>query len=478
MSEARNQRFEIDIEEIERQLRRSAEVAPAARPDPLSELARIVGQDDPFGGILGGKRGEPARSNVHPLNRQGQPAPDLDDEVRGVLHGDTDRAAQQAHRAPFDPVAESYGPAEAALLQEDMQPLRPRRSRGRLAGVLVTLLVTTGVVAGGLYWRKSGGAFTSTGAPPVITADKTPLKVAPESPGGMDVPNQDRQIYQRSQTDGQSRVVDGREQPVDVREASRNLPPLPQGGVSARAPVPSSQQNDPIGPVPDGRLAAGAPARGSSAVANALGEPRRVRTVAVRPDGTTYTPAVTGSLSDSVPSLLPGNTLPPPIPVTTVSVPARTTASNGAPNPAAATTGAAPNSVSTSDTPVGGASSSVLPPPRPKLDGRRVTGAAEAPVRVAAVQEPADRPEPAAGRANFSVQVAVRSSAEEAQTAYGQLQSKFAGSLEGKTAQITQAEVGGKTVHRVRVGPMSKNDATALCTKLKSSGGSCFVAGI
>ena len=41
---------------------------------------------------------------------------------------------------------------------------------------------------------------------------------------------------------------------------------------------------------------------------------------------------------------------------------------------------------------------------------------------------------------------------------------------------IRKADVNGATVYRVRVGPMSQADATALCTKLKAAGGNCFVA--
>ena len=34
----------------------------------------------------------------------------------------------------------------------------------------------------------------------------------------------------------------------------------------------------------------------------------------------------------------------------------------------------------------------------------------------------------------------------------------------------------GKTIYRVRVGGLSREDANALCTKLQGSGGQCFVA--
>ena len=43
-------------------------------------------------------------------------------------------------------------------------------------------------------------------------------------------------------------------------------------------------------------------------------------------------------------------------------------------------------------------------------------------------------------------------------------------------ALIRKAEVNGNTIYRVRVGPMSKEEASSLCSKLQGQGGQCFVA--
>ena len=129
MSEARNQRFEIDIDEIERQLRRSVEMPAEPRPDPLAELARIVGQNDPFQGILSSA---PARSahvappaNVNYGHPHGQPDPshfEIDPAVSPHDHDDAEQAA-------FDPVSEAYGSRDDVLANDDYAPLPPRRSR-------------------------------------------------------------------------------------------------------------------------------------------------------------------------------------------------------------------------------------------------------------------------------------------------------------------------------------------------------------
>ena len=76
----------------------------------------------------------------------------------------------------------------------------------------------------------------------------------------------------------------------------------------------------------------------------------------------------------------------------------------------------------------------------------------------------------------FSVQLSVMNSEDEARKQYQAFQRKYAGPLAGRSPLIRAAEVNGKTIYRVRVGPMSRDDATELCTKLKAAGGPCFVA--
>jgi hypothetical protein len=69
----------------------------------------------------------------------------------------------------------------------------------------------------------------------------------------------------------------------------------------------------------------------------------------------------------------------------------------------------------------------------------------------------------------------VRTSEDEARAAFRQLQQKFS-DLGGRSPTVQQAESNGKTIYRVRVSGMGKDDATSLCERLKASGGQCFVA--
>jgi cell division septation protein DedD len=88
---------------------------------------------------------------------------------------------------------------------------------------------------------------------------------------------------------------------------------------------------------------------------------------------------------------------------------------------------------------------------------------------------PSAPPAAAPAGGGWSVQLGVRPSEGEARAAFAQFQQKH-GELKGQPAIIRQAEVNGSTIYRVRVGPLSKDDASALCSKLQGSGGQCFVA--
>ena len=62
MSGMMKPRLALDLDDIERKLRQ-AEQAVAPKSDPLAELARIVGQDDPFQTLLADK---PRQGRVEP----------------------------------------------------------------------------------------------------------------------------------------------------------------------------------------------------------------------------------------------------------------------------------------------------------------------------------------------------------------------------------------------------------------------------
>ena len=81
-------------------------------------------------------------------------------------------------------------------------------------------------------------------------------------------------------------------------------------------------------------------------------------------------------------------------------------------------------------------------------------------------------------RAVSPVQFGAAADEAEAHALVTKVATKYGAQLGGHRATYRMAKVGGKTVYRVRAGGMSKESAASVCDKVKSSGGTCFVAGI
>ncbi len=83
---------------------------------------------------------------------------------------------------------------------------------------------------------------------------------------------------------------------------------------------------------------------------------------------------------------------------------------------------------------------------------------------------------PAAGTGgNFGLQLAASPSEADANAAFSKLKKKYPSQLGSYTANVRKSDTGDKPVYRVRVGGMSQDDARSLCSQLQASGGSCFV---
>ncbi|WP_336812667.1 SPOR domain-containing protein [Bosea sp. MMO-172] len=518
MSEPARNRFALDLEDLERQLRGAGQTPrPGQQADPLAELTRIVGQDDPLKDIFAERRQpprpamrqepsfevvpqlpapavpeasqppaemrgaldefeallrrtEPRRAQA-PVPAPVQPAPQQDFEpdfdlpeplpyarpaaMQGAAQPrDLDEAVPQ-HHAPAayadEPATYDYSHAQQAMPapeygEDDMPDLEPRRSRKGLWAAAAVIAV--GLVGVGAAFTLRGGSATKDGQPPVITADSGPVKVAPANPGGAEIPNQNKQIYERSAEApaAPTKVVNNEEQPVDVQQAARSMPPrVVAGAGTALAAAPSAPERS-IAPAEPG-LTPMPPVPG-------LGEPRKVRTVSIRPDGT---PAQAPIAIDQ--------------PIATGSAPTRSIASQ---------TG---NSALAQSRPV------QLPAAAaPKIEARATTPPAAttpvAPTRLAsAAPAPAAvPPAPAtaavrAGTGDFVVQLGAPGSESEARATFAALQRKYPQQLGGQAPIVRKTELaGGKTVFRLRVGPYSREDATSMCTALQAAGGQCFIA--
>ena len=94
----------------------------------------------------------------------------------------------------------------------------------------------------------------------------------------------------------------------------------------------------------------------------------------------------------------------------------------------------------------------------------------------AVLREPTETSATPTTSPGFSVQLGVRNTERDGRALFEQLQSRFGADLSGFSPSLRQAEINGKTAYRVRVGPMSRDDAASLCSRLKAAGGQCFVA--
>ncbi|TNC16287.1 sporulation protein [Methylobacterium terricola] len=431
---------------------------PAApRPDPLAELARIVGQDDPFRALLEAKEAKEASRTAEPPRGgrvdpvlpsygdapaapAGFPAsrqePSMTAPTMAVANQPPAQTPESAFNQYLAAVERETVADPAAAPEAEPAPMAEPRPRGRrrIALVGTALGIVAASIGGALTWK----AFHHgrSGAPILVMADQAPLKVAPQNAGGVEIPDQNKQIYERGTTtkDGQIRIVNREEQPLDVKQAARSL--AAEAGSSA------------------------GPAASGNALTDSLGEPRKVRTVSVRPE-----PSPIEAQRAAQAAAQQAAQQAPVSPIPTMTLPTEATGSAPAPvTPRSArVVPAAP-----AQTPAAESPTPVAETPRQKPVQR--VASAEPPVTTQAV------PTPQAPVGGFSVQLSVRATEKEAEVAFRQAQERYGAVLGGQSPLIRQAEVNGKSIYRVRVGPMSKESADGLCGKLKASGAACFVA--
>jgi hypothetical protein len=445
--------------------------------DPLAELARLIGQTDPFARLThepapplpGTPADEPyeaapalpawmKRVNqrepsppVYDDNAYAEPEaePTYEDEApyvdsqpalpnfmqpgrradagEGQYPGDQDPARYDealygTPPSPFAPYgaqsADPYADPYADQPEYDQQAARAVvRPRGGMAIVVAVLALAFVGTAGAYAYRTLVGA-PHTGEAPIIKADPGPNKIVPPTQSA----DAGKQIQDRISTgSGSERVVSREEQPVDVNAPRSGgprvvFPPLTTNPNPAAAPVAAPN-----------RLPAGGPP-----VANPGGdEPRKVRTVAIRPDQ---------------PESVPQTAAPTPKPVAAQRVVAPSAA---APSQAA---------------PAANAPISLTP---------QATAPA-APARVATVT-PTQTPPVASG--GYMVQIASQRSEADAQASYRALQGKYPSVLGSRTPLIKRADLGDKGVYyRAMIGPFgSPDEASQFCGSLKSAGGQCVV---
>jgi len=446
---------------------------PAREPagsDPLAELARLIGQNDPmadFGRGSSRQESRQAQPSGYSSRESAPPWPPqtsakrYSDEPRGApreaypspgegydsplavlaARAEARRAESQQHDAPRYAADEQLGtfaddrmPAAEQHAQEDEHyyqdeaPLEaheeqiyddaPRvRRRGGLATALALVGCAVLGTAGAYAYRSYSVPVSSKEPPPVIAADPTPTKVVAAPPADQT----SKQISERfaNAVTGDS-LVSRQEEPVALREPA--APPAPPR-VVVPAPVPPANANPPP-------VAANPPAATAQPPAATPEGPKRIRTVTIRPDGTDNSgrPASAGNASTT-----------PPAP-RAAAQPRNNNSNNSN----------APLSLSPQSQ---GAESA----PRPRVAAREPVGTVSA--------------------GGYVVQLSSQKTEGEAQASFRALQAKFPNELGDRQLIVRRADLGSKgVVYRANVGPFaSASEAQQFCANYKAAGGQCIV---
>ncbi|GAA5625190.1 hypothetical protein Brsp05_00448 [Brucella sp. NBRC 12953] len=349
-----------------------------------------------------------------------------------------------------------FGTRAAMQPEDDLgsaaEAYRNRPVRGR-RGLILASVAGIAVLIGGIGYHFLGGS--GSGEPVVIRADNQPIKVQPENPGGATVPNQDKAVYDRvagtlPNNPEQKSLISAGEEPVDLGATQDN-----EVGTDG-APEPNQ--------------AAGNSAE--SGQESPLIQPREVETMIVRPDGTivqAQQPAQTPP--QAAPVNTANNSAPIAPPAETDEI-AALAAGNAPQEPVANTPVTQPTPATQAPAPQVRAP---VVPSRPAEQPTTIVG--NVPQRTQA-QAPAAAPQvaSAAGAGGYFIQIASQPSAELAQKSYANMAQRYGSVIGGRAVDIKRADIPNKgTYYRVRVQAGSKDDASALCGRLKTAGGSCFV---
>ncbi len=447
--------------------------------DPLAELARLIGQTDPFSNFGRANQPMPPRQSDPYHRPEPEPEPEIDEAAPAGPPPWMQRAAQQEaapqldfdtsvhplrryaaahppaepeyHEAPpFAADTDPHPPADPARYddalygqpdpdtyeaqqqdaayaddpyayqdgygEEAEEDRKPRRG-GMMTVVAVLALAVVGT--GGAFAYRTYAGSPRSGEPPIIKADAGPIKVVP-TPSGDGV----AKVPDRMAPGGAEKIVPREEAPVDVNAGPRQVfPPVNQNTPPPPAAAIVTPAKPPAAAAPNGTLVGD--------------EPRKVRTLAVKGD---------------------------PADVAATPAPKPAAAPRPIPAPAAGRPPSSPpaNANASANAPLS------LSPQAPQ------SAPAEPRTHVASTNPAQAAP---GGGGGYVVQVSSQRSEADAQSSYRTLQGKFPSVLGSRAPLIKRADLGDKGVYyRAMVGPFgSSEEAAQVCGNLKTAGGQCVV---
>ncbi|EKV31412.1 hypothetical protein C882_3785 [Caenispirillum salinarum AK4] len=210
------------------------------KPNPDKDADKTNAQDD-FLDLI------PER--LSPRGRPAEPddAPPLSAEPAGAEH----EPRAEDLRGP-------YADDDMDDIQDDEDEGRSGGSKGVMAAVVIGA-VAAGIAGWYLFLREEPQQVAAT--TPVITADEQPYKVKPADPGGMDVPDTDKMVYDRlgQNSDG------GQVENLLPEPESPTAPPVPADAGGSLEPLPEAEvaatpDPEPVDPAPADTAAAPEPA--------------------------------------------------------------------------------------------------------------------------------------------------------------------------------------------------------------------------
>jgi hypothetical protein len=318
-----------------------------------------------------------------------------------------------------------------------------------VAAIAAVLVGTSGLFA----YRAVFGTNTASTPPRTIRPEAGPSKMVP----GSETKSADNKRIQDRVGEPSSsgeRILSREEAPIDPNR-------IPQGSPTQRVPAGTVTAASPFAATPT----QSAPAMGAPAVPPST-EPRRVRTVTVRSDGTVVadqsrvaTPGATAARS--------GPSSVPPVSNSPMALQGGSpSASQQAALPPQRPAGSAPQGDNPWANLAGqpAATQAALPPQTQSAP----------PAQSAAPLVAVNTPPPAG---SYVVQVAAQKTEADAQSSWQALQQRYGTVLGGQQATIRRVDLGERGVfYRAQVGPFtSRAQASEVCQSLKAAGGECVI---
>jgi hypothetical protein len=333
---------------------------------------------------------------------------------------------------------------EDEYISDEIEEIYVEPSHGRRRWLIIGALALIGcIVTGvaGLYGYRALVGKHRVENPPTIRSGDAPNKVVPQNTAQNDGDGQKLITDRVTPAPGSERVVSREEQPANLvqsqsgRIVTAPTDPQPSAPISGFAPPPSQESPTQAAPSP--------PASPASS------EPKRVRTMTVRSDGTVV-----------------ANTAP-----TRATAPATTTRPSTAPLALNPSSQATPDEDTADAQPITRQTAPKTTAKNPPAQNAQQPWSGIAPE--AAPQQQASY----APAGSYVVQVASQKSEADAQTAWRQMQARYTNVLGNQQAAIKRVDLGDRgTFYRAMVGPFANRDqAYEMCQNLKAAGGECVV---